>query len=500
MAAPAKIPILYRCAAALVKLTLKIYFRSIEVMGGERIPRKGPAIFASNHPNSTVDPFVVGNLVGRKLNFMAMSAFFERKPVAWFLSRCGVIPIHRRQDDPTKMGQNVSSFEAAFRALERGEAIGIFPEGVTHDDLQIKKIKTGAARMSLEAEARNNFRLGVRVMPIGLNYMDKTRFRSDLLINVGEPIETKAYEEAYWRDPQGAVKAMTEELQHRLEALIVNLEEPPLKRLQRALEEIYLDRVREVAAPGEGRKGIAEDFTWRKMIAECVNYYAKHDPERVRAVGSQVQRYYRVARRFRFNNELLRQQPSPGKLWLTWAKLAVLGMLGLPLALYGTINNYIPYRLAKLAGTRNPYYRYYRDKTKISIYSVLVGAVAFLVFYPIQGFLVWSSFGNPGAMIYLLSLPPSGFFALRYTQWLKASRRDLFYARLQMKNRRFIPLLKKRRDEVLATLDAVRMSYIREVRQPKEKDLDPDPVPTGEHSARLEQAEPVPPAEPPATA
>lgn len=477
MAAIENTPLPYRCAAALVHLMLKIYFRSIEARGRERIPSEGPAIFACNHPNSTIDPFVLGNLVGRKLNFMAMSSFFEKKPVAWFLSRCGVIPIHRRQDDPKKMDRNISSFAAAFRALEAQEAIGIFPEGETHDDPQIKRIKTGAARISLEAEARNDFRLTVRVVPVGLNYMDKTRFRSDLLINVGEPIEAKTYEDTYRKDPLAAIKAMTKELQRRLESLIINLEESGLKRLQHALEEIYMERVREVAPPNEERKRAADTFTWRKLIADCVNYYAKHDPDGVRAIGSQVHRYYRVARRMRLNSELLRQHPGRGVTWFTSARMALLGILGLPIALYGAANNYTPYRLAKLAGLRNPYYRDHGDKTKISIYGLLAGAVAFLVFYPIQGFLVWFFFGNPAAIIYLLSLPPSGFFALRYSERLKVYRRDLFYARLYTRNRRLISVLKMRRDEVLATLDAVRIRYLREVGEQREKDGDTNRAP-----------------------
>lgn len=464
MGATEKIPLPYRFAAALVKLLLRVYFRSIEVTGREQIPLEDPTIFASNHPNSTIDPFVVGNLVGRKINFVAMSAFFERKPIAWFLARCGVIPIHRRQDDSTRVSQNVSAFKAAFRALERREAIGIFPEGATHDYPHIRKIKTGAARIALEAEAKNDFRLAVRVVPIGLNYLDKTRFRSDLLINVGRPIEAKAYEEVYRRDPQAAVMAITEELQHRLEALVVNLDEPGLTRLERALEEIYLDRAWEVTAPGEDRKGIAEEFTWRKMIADCVNHFATHEPEKVRAIGGQVQRYYRLARRMRVNNELLRHRPEQMMLPSIWVKMGLFSVLGLPIALYGIINNYIPFRLAKFAGMSNPYYRHHGDKTKISIYGLLAGAVAFLVFYPIQGYLIWSFVGNPMATIYLLSLPPTGLFALTYAQRLKVYRRDFSYAMLQMKNRRLIPLLKKRRDEVLATLDMVRMSNLSEPR------------------------------------
>jgi glycerol-3-phosphate O-acyltransferase/dihydroxyacetone phosphate acyltransferase len=245
-----------------------------------------------------------------------------------------------------------------------------------------------------------------------------------------------------------------------------------LNRLQRALEGIYLERVREETDPDAGRKGIAHTFTWRKLIADCVNYYAQHDPDRVRAIGSQVHRYYRVARWMRLNNELLRQHPSRGATWVTSARMAVIGIAGFPIAFYGAVNNYLPYRLAKLAGLRNPSYRDHGDKTKISIYSLLAGAVAFLVFYPVQGFLVWFFFDRPAGIIYLLSLPPSGFFALRYSERLKVYRRDLFYAWLHMKHRRLISLLKTRRDEVLATLDAVRIRYLREAGERREEDRD----------------------------
>jgi hypothetical protein len=156
--------------------------------------------------------------------------------------------------------------------------------------------------------------------------------------------------------------------------------------------------------------------------------------------------------------------------------MAVIGIVGFPIAFYGAIN-YIPYRLAKLAGMRNPSYRDHGDKTKISIYSLLAGAVAFLVFYPIQGFLVWSCCGTPAAFLYLLSLPPSGFFALRYSERLKVYRRDLFYARLYTRNRRLISVLKTRRDEVLATLDAVRIRYLREVGERRKGDEDTNRAP-----------------------
>jgi hypothetical protein len=199
------------------------------------------------------------------------------------------------------------------------------------------------------------------------------------------------------------------------------------------------------------------------MIADCVNYYARHEPERVQAIGSQVERYYRLARRLRVGSWLLSERPSRAMYWLTVGRMSVVSILGLPIALYGCINNFVPYRLARLAGLRNPSYRDRGDKTKISIYSLLVGTVAFLAFYAAQGWLVWFSVGGPGAIAYLLSLPPSGLLALAYAERLGTYRRDLLYARLQMKRRGLIPLLKRRRDEVLATLDAVRVNYVQEI-------------------------------------
>src|SRR5215472_979386 len=168
---------MYRSMRWLIRLALGFYFRRIERFHLEKVPLTGPVLFASNHPNSLTDAFVIGTSVPRKVNFVATVQLFQIKPVRWLLTRCGVIAINRVKDDPRAMRSVMDTFEACFRVLEQGEAIGVFPEGITHDDPQLKTVKTGAARMALELEQRHVGKLGLQIVPVGLTFSAKERYR-----------------------------------------------------------------------------------------------------------------------------------------------------------------------------------------------------------------------------------------------------------------------------------------------------------------------------------
>src|SRR5215831_18120606 len=182
---------------ALIRVALGFYFRRIERFHLERVPLSGPVLFTSNHPNSLTDSFLIGASVPRKVNFVATVQLFRFKPLKWFLSHCGVIPINRVKDDPRAMRSVADTFEACYRVLERGEAIGIFPEGITYEDSHLKEIKSGAARMALELEHRHEGKLGLKIVPVGLTYSQKEIYRSDALAHFGEPIDAAAFLAGY---------------------------------------------------------------------------------------------------------------------------------------------------------------------------------------------------------------------------------------------------------------------------------------------------------------
>src|SRR5215475_8408383 len=180
-----------------IGLALGFYFRRIERFHLERVPADGPVLFVSNHPNSLTDSFVIGASVPRKVNFIGTVQLFSIKPVKWLLTQCGVIPINRVKDNPRAMRGVADTFEAVYKVLERGEAVGIFPEGVTYDDSALKEVKSGAARMALELENRHGGKLGLRIGPVGLTYSAKELYRSDVLANFGEPIRAAEFLSGY---------------------------------------------------------------------------------------------------------------------------------------------------------------------------------------------------------------------------------------------------------------------------------------------------------------
>src|SRR5260221_4695033 len=222
---------MYRAMQWIVRLALGFYFRRIERFHLDRVPLKGAVLFTSNHPNSLADSFVIGTSVPRKVNFVATVQLFRVAPLKWLLTHCGVIPINRVKDDPKAMRTLTDTFEACYRVLERGEAIGIFPEGITYDDSQLKEIKSGAARMALELEDRHNGKLGLPIIPVGLTFSAKETYRSDALANFGNPIRVALFLEGYPERKKECIRRLTAELEQGIQALILHLPQLQQQRL-----------------------------------------------------------------------------------------------------------------------------------------------------------------------------------------------------------------------------------------------------------------------------
>jgi glycerol-3-phosphate O-acyltransferase/dihydroxyacetone phosphate acyltransferase len=170
---------------SLLRGLLRFFFRSVESTGSERIPADGAVIFVMNHPNGLIDPLLLLCFASRPVSFLAKAPLF-RLPIVGTLTRAmGSIPVYRTQDGEVTPEQRRATFEAAGSALRNGKAIGIFPEGTTHSDSSLRVLRPGAARIALMA-AREG--LTVAVVPAGLHYSRKERFRSSALIIFGSPV------------------------------------------------------------------------------------------------------------------------------------------------------------------------------------------------------------------------------------------------------------------------------------------------------------------------
>lgn len=79
-------------------------------------------------------------------------------------------------------------YNAVFDHLNSGGAVGIFPEGGSHDRTELLPLKAGVAIMALGALAANPDS-GLKIIPCGMNYFHAHKFRSRAVIEFGNPVE-----------------------------------------------------------------------------------------------------------------------------------------------------------------------------------------------------------------------------------------------------------------------------------------------------------------------
>ena len=177
---------LQRLIVSIFRLIANTFFRHIEVAGIENVPREGPAIFAGNHPNALMDGWLLIAKCGRwPVYFLANAKLWQYRSLVPLLNATGAVPVYRREEHGEE-ADNSKAFERLYALLESGECVGIFPEGVSHVESQLVKLKTGTARVALTVANRGNAL--APIIPVGLNYIRRHRFRSQAYVHFGEPI------------------------------------------------------------------------------------------------------------------------------------------------------------------------------------------------------------------------------------------------------------------------------------------------------------------------
>lgn len=146
----------------------------------------GAVLLVANHPGALMDPVIVTAAVGRPVRWLAKSTLVFQRWIGWLFRAAGAIPVYRRQDDADQMDRNTDSFDAAVAALGAGSVVALFPEGISHDAPGLAPLKTGAARLALQAVAI--LKHPIPIVPVGVIYGDPGIYRSPAGVVIGHPI------------------------------------------------------------------------------------------------------------------------------------------------------------------------------------------------------------------------------------------------------------------------------------------------------------------------
>jgi 1-acyl-sn-glycerol-3-phosphate acyltransferase len=231
--------VLYRLLRGTASIALRWYYADIAVQGKEHMPRGGPLIILANHPNALIDPLLVGTSAPRPVLLTAKATLFEHRPLAWLLRAVGVVPLRRAKDEsrdnatpPLTPERNAQAFARVTSALRKHQAVLVFPEGVSHDDPTLAPLKSGAARMALQANREGV--AGIRLLAMGLVFEAKERPESRVLVRIGDALVLETWLTEHPADAQG----LTEELERRLRTVTLNF-----ASAERAARAVRLARV-----------------------------------------------------------------------------------------------------------------------------------------------------------------------------------------------------------------------------------------------------------------
>lgn len=182
--------ITYRLARAVLRIGLNAFFRRIHIEGIERIPARGPVLIVSNHTNAFVDPLLLLTRLERPVILTAKRTLAANPLLRPLIVALRVVLLSRRQDGGGDTRRNLHALDGLVNALREGGAVYIFPEGESHSDPGLRPFHTGAARIVLEHAARaaaEHAADDLVIVPVGLHFEKKDRWRSDAVAVVGEP-------------------------------------------------------------------------------------------------------------------------------------------------------------------------------------------------------------------------------------------------------------------------------------------------------------------------
>ena len=434
---------LYRLLLLIVKISIRIYHRKIQVKGFEKIPLNCPLLLASNHPNAFMDAIMLISFFPRRVYALARSDVFNSPFKRKLFSYLDIMPIYRLQDGTDQLHKNSEIFEKCYSLLEKQAAILIFPEGVCIQERRLRKLRKGLARIAFGAEEVGNYNLGLNIIPVGINYTKPAHHGGDVFLQIGSPIEIWNYTEAYKQEKSKSINRLTNDLESEMAKLIVIIEDPEDDELLSNIEILAENALLESAV---NELTPEKKFILSRSITKGLNELKKN-PLAYAELRQKINNFFASIIREEMSLEVLNKEVlQKSKLELLYPKLLIL-LFTFPIFFTGLILNYIPYHLPYLLSKKIV-------RNNIEFFASInfsIGIVIFIGYYLILAGIT-AVFTHIGfVLIILIAGPFTGKYALNYRSlYLKASAIN------SMKNKpEFVKKLMKEKEEILEMLGSV---------------------------------------------
>lgn len=231
---------LYLIIRFYMKIGLYFFYKKITISGKESIPKKGAILYVVNHQNAMMDPLIVATTT-KPTYFLARASAFKNKLVSTFLRSIQMIAIYRVRDGVDSKALNESVFDACLDLFNNNKSMLIFPEGSHSVKRQIRSLRAGFTRITIDYLTANPNK-DLQIVPIGLNYNNTFNYAKEVHIIYGETIKAREF---FNRDSKTETKNnLINEVHKQLKAITVHIEEDNYQKVHASItEKEYLDPI-----------------------------------------------------------------------------------------------------------------------------------------------------------------------------------------------------------------------------------------------------------------
>jgi glycerol-3-phosphate O-acyltransferase / dihydroxyacetone phosphate acyltransferase len=205
-----------------LKLVFWVYYRKIAVTGAGNLPAKGPILLACNHPNSFLDALVIGMYTTRPIYFLARSDVFNTPFKKWLLEQMSLLPVYRLQEGMENLDKNKGTFSRCFELLDQDATILIFSEGLCIQELRLRPLKKGTARIALEYSKDGKL---LHIVPVALNYLHPGIAREEVMVEYMTPFDAAEFSTSYSENAGRAINEFNKRLEGKLREGVIDIKD-----------------------------------------------------------------------------------------------------------------------------------------------------------------------------------------------------------------------------------------------------------------------------------